>query len=165
MAHVTWSSGWKGISTNTGVSVRKRFNSRRFWMSLNPTQLGKNKYLVGEISCRSFADEVEIPQSLKDFGNRTRHSSSQPRRTFTAGHCIMPGSQEKPSGWLVVCPSIRRTTFYTAIINPRRGLLARAQRSYAGKFWRIEVRSGKHKANEKRRGASKQRCVSPILVG
>jgi hypothetical protein len=83
MAYVTWSTGWKGISTNTRVSVRKRFNSRRFWMSLNPTHLGKNKYLVGEISCISFADEVEIPQTLEDFGNRTPHSSSQPHATFT----------------------------------------------------------------------------------
>ncbi len=76
----------------------------------------------------------------------------------------MPGSQEKPSGWLVACPSIRSTTLYTAMINPLRGLLARAQRSYAGKFWRIEVRSGKHKANEEQRGASKQMWVNPISV-
>ncbi len=82
MAYVTWSTGWKGISTNTWVSVGKRFNSRRFWMSLSPTHLGKDKCLVGEISCRSFADEVEIPQTLKDFGNRTPHSSSQPHPTF-----------------------------------------------------------------------------------
>ncbi len=68
----------------------------------------------------------------------------------------MPGSQEKPSGWLVVGPSILRTTLYTAIINPLRGLLARAQRSYAGKFWRIEVRSGKHKANEEEQAST---CV------
>ncbi len=132
-------------------------------MSLNPTHLGKNKYLVGEISCGSFAEEVEIPRTLKDFGNRTPHSSSQPHPTFTYGHCIMPGSQEKPSGWLVVCPSIRSTTLFTAIVNPLRGLRARAQRSYAGKFWRIEVRSGKHKTNEEQRGASKHICVNPVL--
>ncbi len=76
----------------------------------------------------------------------------------------MPGSQEKPSGWLVVCPSIRSTTLFAAIVNPLRGLLARAQRSYAGKFWRIEVRSGKHKASEERRGAGERMCVNPVLL-
>ncbi len=48
------------------------------------------------------------------------------------------------------------------------GLLARAQRSYTQFFWRIEVRSGKHKQNKRRakRGkhVCKQLCFNPILV-
>ncbi len=79
----------------------------------------------------------------------------------------MPGSQEKPSGWLVACPSIRSTTLYTAMINPLRGLLARAQRSYRRKI--LENRGTRWKAQSKRRAkrsnrASKQMWVNPLLV-
>jgi hypothetical protein len=70
-------------SQQTPECQSERDSTEEGWDALNPTNLAKNKYLVGEISCRSFADEVEIPQSRKDFRNRTPHSSSQPHPTFT----------------------------------------------------------------------------------
>ncbi len=163
MAYVTWSTGRKGISTNTRVSVRKRFNSRRFWMSLSPTHLGKNKYLVGEIFCRwgwnppnpgglREPNSSQLLATTCDFYIRPLHQARLSRKAFRMARSVSVHSEHDPlhcHNQSAAGPTGARTAIKRRKIPENRGTK-----------WKAE---SKRRASKEEQ-ASKHMRVNPILV-